>query len=72
VDLQAGKTSFDERIKGLLQTVTKKRDHVHTLLDLLHSEDDGWAKEVYHRIDTLDVLPIRQPPRRQPLTNKRR
>jgi hypothetical protein len=62
VDLQAVKTSFDTRTKDLLQTATNKREPMHTLLDLFHSEDDGPTKKLYHRIDTGDALPIRQPP----------
>jgi hypothetical protein len=36
------------------------------------SEDYGRTNKVYHRIDTGDARPIRQPLRRQPLANKRR
>jgi hypothetical protein len=35
-------------------------------------EDHGWTNKVYHRIDTGDARPIRQPPRRCPWQNKRR
>jgi hypothetical protein len=34
------------------------------------SEDHGRTNKVYHRIDTGDARPIRQPPRRQPLAKQ--